>query len=129
MKTNLCDNRPWISIIWFGVWGLFQAYAVTAVLTGTWTRPLAFPESAYNALIYPDILFIPFYLATSVLLFKRHNLGKVFGLCCGGAIFYAMVYLFALSNFSGTINLVFDAAFTLINLAAMVEISRSQLKE
>lgn len=124
-STNSPEKRLWVSISWFGIWGLFQAYAVTAVLTGTWSRPEAFPESAYNALVYPDMFFIPLYLVTAVLLFKRHNLGKVFGLFSGGAVFYVMIYLFALSNLSGTINLVFDAVFILINLAATIEISRS----
>ena len=42
-KNFVRRRRPWIAIIWFAVWGLFQAYAVLSVVTGSWRQPKAFP--------------------------------------------------------------------------------------
>ncbi len=47
-------KKPWVAIIWFAFWGIFQAYAVFSVFTDSWKRPEAFPEEVYNSLIYPD---------------------------------------------------------------------------
>ena len=121
------QKKPWLSIIWFGVWGLFQLYAVFSVISGTWTRPDAFPEEAYNSLIYPDMFFIPFYLATSVLLFRNSVLGKIFGLVAGGAVIYVMIYLLALSGLKGTENLFFDSLFIIINLLALIQIAKMSI--
>lgn len=115
-------SKPWIAIIWFAVWGLFQAYAVLSVVTGSWRRPEAFPAEAYNALIYPDMLFIPLYLSTSILLFLKHRLGNIFGLIAGGAVIYVMIYLLALSGLKGIENLIFDSLFLSINIIAILQI-------
>ncbi len=123
------QKKPWLSIIWFGVWGLFQLFAVFSVISGTWTRPDAFPEEAYNSLIYPDMFFIPFYLATSVLLFRNSSLGKIFGLVAGGAVIYVMIYLLALSGLKGTENLIFDSLFIIINLLALIQIAKLSIVE
>ena len=123
-EKNLKQKRPWLSIIWFGIWGLFQLYAVISVLSGTWTKPDAFPEEAYNSLIYPDIFFIPLYLTTSVLLFRNSTLGRIFGLISGGAVVYVMIYLLALSGLKGTENLIFDSLFIIINLLALIQITK-----
>ena len=123
-EKTMKQNRPWLSIIWFGIWGLFQSYAVISVLSGTWTRPEAFPEEAYNSLIFPDMIFIPFYFATSILLFRNNPLGKIFGLVSGGAVVYVMIYLFALSGLKGTENLIFNSLFIIINLFALIQIAR-----
>ena len=72
--------RPWFAILWFAVWGLFQAYAVVSLLAGRWVRPEAFPEGPYNALVYPDVLFIPLYLAAAVLLVLRRQAGMTLSL-------------------------------------------------
>ncbi len=119
---NLKQKRPWIAIIWFAVWGLFQAYAVFSVITGAWKRPEAFPEEAYNSLIYPDMFFIPLYLSTSILLLRKHRLGNIFGLIAGGAVIYVMIYLLALSGLKGTENLIFDSLFLSINIVAIIQI-------
>jgi hypothetical protein len=120
-------RRPWLAIGWFGSWGLFQAYAVYSVLSGTWRRPAAFPEGAYNALIYPDLVFLPLYLLTAALLLLRHPLGYVFGLVAGGGVVYVTIYLLALAGFKGVENLVFDGFFLIINLCAMGQIIRRAL--
>lgn len=119
-------RKPWIAIVWFAVWGLFQAYAVSSVLLGTWVRPEAFPEEAYNSLIYPDMVFIPLYLAASVLLFLRNRMGSAFGLVAGGAVIYVMIYLLALSGLKGTENIVFDGLFLGVNILAIVQIVRTR---
>jgi hypothetical protein len=116
-----------LAIVWFAVWGLFQAYAVFSVVNGSWQRPEAFPEQAYNALIYPDMFFIPVYLSVSVLLFLGHPIGYSLGLAAGGAVTYVMIYLFALSGLKGVENLVFDAVFLLINTFAVWQIIRISL--
>ncbi len=122
MNKIINNQKPWIAIVWFAIWGIFQTYAVSSVIIGTWKRPEAFPEAAYNTLIYPDILFIPLYIVTSYLLFRRHKLGNVFGFIAGGAVIYVMVYLLALSGLKGTINLVFDSIFLTINIISIIQI-------
>ena len=123
MKNDKASKKPWLSIIWFTVWGIFQLYAVASILCGRWARPEAFPEEAYNALIYPDMFFIPLYLGTSVLLFKNSILGKALGLICCGAVLYVMIYLLALSEFKGTVNLIFDSIFIIVNFLALAQIT------
>ncbi|MBM4066449.1 MAG: hypothetical protein FJ266_12550 [Planctomycetes bacterium] len=117
-------KRPWFAIVWFAVWGLFQAYVVFSVIAGSWKRPDAFPEVAYNALIWPDMFFIPLYLSASVLLILHHRLGYVFGLIAGGAVIYVMIYLFALSGLKGLENLIFDGMFLFITVIAVLQIAK-----
>jgi hypothetical protein len=121
---NIKEKKPWIAIIWFLAWGLFQAYAVGAVINGTWVRPEAFPEEAYNTLMYPDMFFIPVYFLTAYLLFKENHFGKILGLIAGGAMIYALIYLLALSKLKGAINLSFDGLFLTINILAVIQIVR-----
>ena len=116
--------RPWIAIIWFAVWGLFQAYAVFSVINGSWERPAAFPEEAYNSLIYPDLFFIPVYLLTSFLLFQKNPFGRVLGFIAGGAVIYVMIYLLALSGLKGVENLVFDGLFLSVNTFALIQLGK-----
>lgn len=122
---NKKERKPWVAIIWFFAWGIFQAYAVYAVINGTWNRPEAFPEEAYNALMYPDMFFIPIYFLTAYLLFKQNHVGKIFGLIAGGAMIYALIYLLALSKLKGVINLCFDSLFLTINILAVLQIVKS----
>ncbi len=117
-------RKPWIAIVWFAFWGLFQAYAVASVLSGTWQRPEAFPEEAYIAFIYPDMVFIPLYLLASISLILGKPFGRVLAFVSGGGVLYVMVYLLALSGFQGTENLVFDGLFLTVNLAALVQVWR-----
>lgn len=117
-------KKPWIAIIWFAVWGLFQAYAVFAVLTGRWSRPDAFPEEAYNALIYPDIFFIPVYFVASALLVRNYRFGYIFGLMASGAVTYVMIYLLALSGLKGMENLIFDGLFLTVNTLSLIQIAK-----
>lgn len=117
-------KKPWLTVIWFATWGLFQSYAVFSVISGSWERPDAFPEEAYNSLIYPDMFFIPLYLLVSILLFRDHPLGKIFGLIAGGAVIYVMIYLFALSGFKGAENLIFDSLFLIVNVLAIYQITK-----
>jgi len=119
---NIKERKPWIAIIWFLIWGIFQAYAVSAVVHGTWVRPEAFPEEAYNTLMYPDMFFIPIYFLTAYLLFKQSRFGKILGLIAGGAMIYALIYLLALSKLKGAINLFFDSIFLAMNILAMFQI-------
>ena len=119
---NTKKRKPWIAIAWFFAWGIFQAYAVGAVVNGTWVRPEAFPEEAYNTLMYPDMFFIPIYFLTAYLLFKQSRFGKILGLIAGGAMIYALIYLLALSKLKGTINLFFDGLFLSINILAVLQI-------
>lgn len=121
---NLKQKRPWIAIIWFALWGFFQAYAVFSVITGAWKRPEAFPQEAYDSLIYPDMFFIPLYLSASILLFCKHRLGNILGLIAGGAVIYVMIYLLALSGLKGIENLIFDSLFLSINIAAITQLAR-----
>ena len=113
-------TRPWFAIGWFLAWSLFQTFAVVSVLNGTWVPPDAFPAGVvYDSLIWPEFFFIPLYVAAAVLLWRRHRLGSVLAFVAGGGIIYVMIYLFALSGFSGTINLVADGVFlgcTLVSL-------------
>jgi hypothetical protein len=113
-------KKPWVAIIWFAAWGLFQAYAVSAVIAGTWQRPVAFPEKAYNALIYPDMVFIPIYLCAAFLLYRGHRLGPALALIAGGAVVYAMVYLLALAGFDAVQAI--DGAFLAVTLIAILQV-------
>jgi len=115
-------NRPWFAIVWFVIWGLFQAYAVTSVFAGTWRKPEAFPEEAYFNLIYPDMFFIPLYLLTAGLLLRRHWLGSILAFFAGGGIIYVMIYLFALSGLSGAVNLIADGIFLLCTLISLLQV-------
>src|SRR3989304_9477143 len=117
-------KRPWFAIIWFAVWGLFQAYAVFSVIAGSWKRPEAFLEEAYYGLILPDMFFIPLYLSASVLLILNHRLGYICGLLSGGAVIYIMIYLFALSNLKGLENLIFDGIFLVVDVIAVLQIAK-----
>ncbi|MEK7467935.1 MAG: hypothetical protein AAB074_11015 [Planctomycetota bacterium] len=117
-------KRPWFAIAWFAGWGAFQAYAVSSILLGTWQRPAAFPEEAYRALIYADMVFIPLYFAAATLLFLGHGAGRTIALFAGGAVVYVMVYLLALSGFRGAGNLAFDSLFLALDLAAVVQVAR-----
>lgn len=119
---NKKQNKPWIAIAWFAIWGIFQVYAIVSVLNGSWEKPAAFTAEAYYALVYPDIFIIPFYFLTSILLYRRHYLGNIFGLLSGGAVIYVMIYLLALSGFKGAINLVFDSLFLIANTFAVFQI-------
>ena len=116
--------RPWFTIIWFAVWGLFQTFAVASLLAGQWARPEAFPEGPYNALVYPDVLFVPLYLAAAVLLYLRRRSGMVIALFAGGAVTYVMIYLLALSDLKGLGNVVGDGVFLVLNAVAVVQVAR-----
>ena len=85
-RLNGTIKRPWFAIGWFAFWGLFQGFIVASVLAGTWERPPAFPQEAYETLIYPDMFFIPLYLLTATLLYWRHWLGSVSAFVAGGLI-------------------------------------------
>ena len=102
--------------------GLFQGFAVFLVLAGTWVRPDAFPERAYESLVYPDRVFIPLYFLTAFSLFRGHWLGVVLAFVSGGGIIYAMIYLFALSEFSGAANLTADGLFLALTLSALLQV-------
>lgn len=115
-------KKLWFAIIWFAVWGVFQAFAVAMVLLGKWKRPEAFPEEAYNSLIWPDMVFIPLYFLTAILLYKGKRLGDILGVFSGGAVTYVMVYLFALSGLHGAANMIFDGAFLGLNIGVTLQI-------
>ena len=112
--------RPWFAIGWFLAWSLFQTFAVVSVLNGTWVQPEAFPAGVvYDSLIWPEVFFVPLYVAAAALLWRRHWLGSVLAFVAGGGIIYVMIYLLALSGLSGTVNLVADSVFlgcTLLSL-------------
>ena len=116
-------TRPWLAIGWFLACGVFQAFAVVSVLNGTWERPEAFPAGVYEALIWPDMLFVPLYVSTAALLWTRHWLGGVLAFAAGGGIVYAMLYLLALSRLSGAVNVVADGLFLVITLAALWQVA------
>jgi hypothetical protein len=117
-------GRPWFAIVWFAVWGVFQLFAVVSVLNGTWERPEAFPAAAYDSLIYPDMFFVPVYLSTAVLLWKRHWLGSVFACVASGGVIYAMIFLVALAGFSGIVNIVADSLFLACTLVSLWQIAQ-----
>jgi hypothetical protein len=117
-------GRPWFAIVWFAVWGSFQAFAVASVLRGTWERPPAFPEGVYESLVFPDVVFIPIYLTAAALLAVRHWAGNVLALVSAGGILYVLIYLLALSGFSGTVNLVADTMFLAFTLVALWQVVR-----
>jgi hypothetical protein len=122
-------RRPWFAICWFAAWGLFQALAVASVLQGTWRRPAAFPAGAYEALIYPDMFFVPLYFLSAALLYARHWLGSVSALIASGGIVYVMIYLLALAHFSGLLNIVADGLFLTCTVVAswqVVAVSRQR---
>jgi hypothetical protein len=114
--------KPWCAILWFGLWGIFQTYAVLSILTGRWNRPSAFPEEAYKALIYPDMVFIPLYFLTAILLTLQHQIGYILGLISGGAVIYVLIYLLALAKLKGITNLLADGLFLLLNVIAVTQI-------
>lgn len=122
-------TKPWFAIIWFGAWGLFQAFAVVSIIAGKWRRPEAFPKEAYNSLIYPDMFFIPLYLLASVLLAAGHSLGNIIGLIAAGGVVYAMLYLFALSGFKGPVNLAADGVFLGCTVLAAWQLSARLLTQ
>ena len=118
-------TRPWFAIGWFLTWGLFQTFAVISVLNGTWEQPAAFPAGVYEALIWPDMLFVPLYLGAAALLWKRHWLGTVLAFAAGGGILYVMIYLLALSRLSGAVNLVADSVFLVCTLVSLCRSARA----
>lgn len=122
-------TRPWFAIIWFGVWGLFQAFAVVSIVAGKWRRPEALPKEAYDSLIYPDMFFIPLYFLASVLLATGHSLGNVIGLVAAGGVVYAMLYLFALSGLKGAVNLTADGVFLGCTVLAAWQLSARLLTQ
>ena len=116
-------TRPWFAIGWFLAWSLFQAFAVLSVLRGTWVAPDAFPAGVvYDSLIWPEVIFVPLYVAAAALLWRRHWLGSVLAFVAGGGIIYVMIYLLALSGLSGTVNLVADGLFLACTLAALWQV-------
>ncbi len=123
------EPRPWFSISWFAAWGLFQTFAVASLLAGRWDRPEAFPEGPYNALVWPDILFIPLYLTSALLFFRRRRAGLVVAVFAGGAVTYVMVYLLALSRFQGFGNVIGDSVFLLLNGLAVIQTARRLLAQ
>ena len=116
------SGRSWFAISWFTIWGLFQGFAVFSVLAGRWARPEAFPEGAYESLVYPDLFFIPLYLLAAILLFRRHWLGGIVACIAGGGIIYAMIYLLALSEFSSAANLAADGLFLALTISALLQV-------
>ena len=123
MNSPGAAPKPWFAIAWFTLWGLFQGFAVVSVLNGTWERPSAFPQEAYETLIYPDMFFIPLYFVTAALLYRRHTLGRTFAFVAGGGVIYAMLYLIALSGFSGAGNLVADGIFLACTLGSLWQVA------
>ncbi|MBM3773525.1 MAG: hypothetical protein FJW27_20010 [Acidimicrobiia bacterium] len=65
---------------------------------------------------------MPLYFLSAVLLYKRHPFGRTAGLVAGGGIVYVLIYLLALSGFSGTLNLSADAVFLALTVAALWQI-------
>lgn len=120
-------QKPWIAIVWFAVWGVFQSFAIVAIINGTWKRPAAFPPGVYESLIYPDTVFVPLYFLSAILLYRRHPLGRTAGLVAGGGIVYVMIYLLALSGFSGAVNLSADAVFLALTVAALWQIGNQRM--
>ena len=115
--------RPWFAIGWFVVWAVFQTFAVVSVLNGAWERPEAFPAGAvYELLIWPEVFFVPLYVAAAVLLWRRHWLGGVLAFAAGGGVIYVMIYLLALSGFSGAVNLVADSLFLACTLVTLWQV-------
>ena len=116
-------TRPWFAIGWFLIWSVFQTVAVVSVINGTWEQPEAFPDGvAYESLIWPDVFFVPLYVAAAILLWRRHWLGAVLSFVAGGGIVYVMIYLLALSGFSGTVNLIADGLFLACTLVALLQV-------
>jgi hypothetical protein len=115
--------RPWFAICWLAAWGLFQTLAVVSVLGGTWQRPPAFPKDVYEALIYPDMCFVPFYFLSAVLLYRRHWLGSASALVASGGIIYVMIYLLALSRLSGSVNVIGDSVFLACTVGSVWQIA------
>lgn len=120
-------GKPWIAIVWFAVWGVFQSFAIVAIINGTWKRPAAFPAGVYETLIYPDTVFVPLYFLSAILLYRRHPLGRTTGLVAGGGIVYVMIYLLALSGFSGAVNLSADAVFLVLTVASLWQIGKERM--
>ena len=78
-------TRPWFAIGWFLAWSLLQAFAVISVLSGTWVAPDAFPAGVvYDSLIWPEVIFVPLYVAAAALLWRRHWLGSVLAFVADG---------------------------------------------
>ena len=128
MPSHLDTTRPWFAIGWCLIWSVFQTFAVVAVINGTWEQPEAFPAGAvYESLIWPDVFFVPLYVAAAILLWRRHWLGDVLSFVAGGGIVYVMIYLLALSGLSGTVNLIVDGLVLACTLVALLQVgSRSR---
>ena len=84
--------------------------------------PLPFPAEVYESLIWPDMFFVPLYVATAALLWRRHWLGNVLAFTAGDGIIYAMIYLLALARLSGAVNFVADSLFLVFTLAALWQV-------
>ncbi len=54
----------------------------------------------------------------------RHWAGNVLAFVAGGGIVYVMIYLLALSGFSGTVNLIADTIFLAFTLVALWQVVR-----
>jgi hypothetical protein len=102
--------------------GLVSGVCGFFIVAGTWQRPENFPEEAYSSLIYPDMCFIPLYLLTAGLLLRRHWLGSVLAFVADGGIVYVMIYLLALSGFSGAVNLIADGMFLVCTLISLWQV-------
>lgn len=128
MLPHSDSRRPWFAIGWFLIWSIFQTFAVVSVINGTWEQPDSFPAGAvYESLIWPDVFFVPLYMAAAIFLWRRHWLGAVLAFVAGGGVVYVMIYLMALSGFSGTVNLTADGLFLGCTLLALLQVgSRSR---
>ena len=79
MFPHYDTTRPWFAIGWFLIWSVFQTIAVVSVINGTWEQPAAFPAGPeYESLIWPEVFFVPLYVAAAILLWRRHWLAVVY---------------------------------------------------
>ncbi len=76
----------------------------------------------YDSLIWPEVFFVPLYVAAAILLWRRYWLGAVLSFVAGGGIVYVMIYLLALSGFSGAVNLAADSLFLACTLVALWQV-------
>jgi hypothetical protein len=121
MKSKI----PKIAVGWLIFWGTFQVYVLSSIFSGSWEKPLDFPEAAYYALVYPDLVFIPLYFLAAILLVKIKPLGVFLGIFTLGAVSYVMVYLLALSRLHGVLNVTADSLFLLMSLVSIWDLVQS----
>ena len=122
--------RPWFAIGWYLAWGGAASLAVLSVLYALSLR-LDHPSELVS--LGADILgsmgspvvFGPLSVATAVLLWRRHRLGRVAAIVAGGGILFTTLPTFHVLLVRGNFNLALGMFFIFsCTLLALWQVAR-----